>query len=309
MKNLKSQTKPVTVTFAVCALNEEPNIGKLLETVNSQEQIGFTLEKILVLSDGSTDKTVIEAQKRADRHYTIKDYKDRIGKSSRLNEIFHNLTSDYLILADADVFLAHNQVFSELIKTISSDDRIGLVGGDPKPLPATTFTEKAVNLTLEAYIPLRDSYKGGHNVLSATGRLMALKRDLARAITVPKDTISNDGFTYFSCISKGYLYRHAPKATAYFRSPQNLKDHISQNTRFSATPLFMKRYFPADLVDKSYDLPSKQLKINMFKQFIKHPILATYILLINKYCHLKSVRDQWKINAIWDIVYSTKTLQ
>jgi cellulose synthase/poly-beta-1,6-N-acetylglucosamine synthase-like glycosyltransferase len=205
--------------------------------------------------------------------------------------------------------LAHNQVFNELITTISSDKHIGLVGGDPKPLPATTFTEKAVNLTLEAYIPLRDSYKGGHNVLSATGRLMALKKELAQVITVPKDTISNDGFTYFSCISKGYLYRHAPKASAYFRSPKNLKDHLSQSTRFAATPLFMKRYFPPDLVDKSYELPKMALRLNMFKQFIKHPILATYILLINKYCHLKSIRDQQKINAIWDIVYTTKTLQ
>lgn len=305
MKN--KQLQP-TVTIAVCALNEEANIGLLLESIFKQKEKEYILDDILIISDGSTDKTV-EIAKSFGPKVKVKDYKKRMGKSSRLNEIYTNVKSDIVVQPDADVILAHPYVIREIVKPFIGHKEVGMTGGHPLPLKAETFLEKAVNCSLEVYIPFREKINDGNNILSATGRLLALRKEVFKNITVPKDTIANDGFVYFCTITQGYLYRYALHATVYFRSPQTLKDHVSQSTRFAATHAWMKQFFPAELVDKEYHIPSIELNIAMLKQFIKHPILSSYIFLLNRYCALRAKILKKKINAIWDIVYSTKTLR
>lgn len=305
MKPKKSKTLP-TVTVAVCALNEQYNIGPHLESILSQKQEGFILKEILAISDGSTDATadIISSFKR--RGVTPIIYTDRIGKSSRLNEIFARVDTDYLVLTDADVIFAVPTVIHHLIEPMEHDASVGLVGGHPEPMKAKTFVERAVNITLEAYIPLRKVLNGGHNVLSATGRIMALRKQFAKQIKEPKETISNDGYIYFSSVVRGWKYRYASEAKVLFRSPQTLYDHINQNTRFDATQKFMKRYFPPDIVDREYYIPSHLLKQQMLKQFFLHPVHAGFIYLVNKYCRLNASRNIGKINSLWEVVYSTK---
>jgi hypothetical protein len=108
---------------------------------------------------------------------------------------------------------------------------------------------------------------------------------------------------------QGYKYRYAPAATVYFRSPQNLEDHISQNTRFAATQTWMKQFFPPEVVDREYYIPRKDLSEKMSEIFKKHPIPCLYIFLINKYCELKAMILKQKITSLWRIVYSTKRLR
>lgn len=308
MKMENKEVKDLSVTIAICALNEEANIGKLLESIMIQREEDYKLERIWVISDGSTDKTV-EIAKSFGKKVEVTDYKERIGKSSRLNEIYTGVTSEIVVQPDADVILANPYVIRDLLLPFQEGKKIGMTGGNTIPLPAETFLEKAVNCTLEVYVPFRKTLKGGNNILSATGRLLALRKEVYRNIKVPKDTIANDGFVYFCTITQGYLYRYAKTADVYFRSPQTLKDHISQNTRFSATHTWMKQFFPPELVEDEYHVPTIPFYIGMFKQFVKHPILSGYIFIINKYCALRAVILRKKINAIWDIVYSTKRLK
>ncbi len=298
-----------TVTVAVCALNEESNIANHLQSILDQGRQGYILKEVLAYSDGSTDKTADIINSFASKEVTPVLFDTRIGKSSRLNDIFQRFDSDYLILTDADVIFAVPNVIESLIKPMEKDSTVGLTGGHPVPMPAKTFIEKAINLTLEAYIPLRKTLRGGHNVLSATGRIMGLRRVFAKSIHEPKETISNDGFIYFSSIVGGWKYRYAQDAKVLFRSPQTLYDHINQNTRFDATQDFMKRYFPAEIVDREYHIPHYMLWMQMLKQFIQHPILGGSIFFINLYCKLNAKINIGKINSIWETVYSSKKLK
>lgn len=297
-----------TLCIAVCALNEESNIGNLLESIITQKEEGYKLKKILAISDGSTDNTVATVKKFASRKLVLKSYKKRMGKSYRLNEIFAAHESDILVITDADVIFSHPLVVSELIKPLVKSKNVRLTGGNPTPMKAITFTEKAIQCTLNAYIPLRKVLKGGNNAFSATGRLMGIRKELAAKIHEPSDTISNDGYIYFSCLINNFQYRYVEKAHVTFRSPQSLSDQIKQSSRFAATYERMKMYFPHDLVDREYYIPSDLLMRQMLKQFVKHPILCTYIFVVNKYCHLRALILKTKINAIWDLVYTTKRL-
>lgn len=297
-----------TVTVAISAYNEEKNIKNFLESVLTQKEDSFVLEKIIVISDGSSDDTVKIIKGFKSSKITIKDYRERTGKSTRLNEIYSSLTSDILVQSDADVVFNHPFVIRDIIQPIIKDEKVGMCGGNPKPLEGETFTERAVNCTAEAYQSFRKTIRGGNNVFSADGRLLAFRKEVVKKIIVPEDMISNDKYTYYSCLIQGYIYRYAETAIVYFRSPQNIHDQIKQVTRFKAGRLRMYKHFPAYLVKREQQIPRALLLKNLLFQFIKHPILCTYIFVINKYCHYLAQTKEKTLNAKWEIVYTSKSL-
>jgi len=301
-------SKP-TVTVAISAYNEGKNIKAFLNSVLSQKQDGFKLEKILIISDGSTDSTATLIRAFRSKDIELHEYKDRQGKSKRLNEIYTCLKSNILVQSDADVIFSHPFVIRDIIKPIIKDRTIGMCGGNPIPLKAETFTEKAINLTCEVFIKFRKSIRGGNNVFSVDGRILAYQKEFVKKLYIPYDMIANDAYTYFCCLTLGYKYKFVESAVVLFRSPQTLKDQIRQNTRFLAAPIRMTHYFPKELIKREMHIPLNVLLNKLLMQSLKHPILCTYIFIINRYCSIRARILEKKLNAKWDIANSTKKLK
>lgn len=300
--------KNPSVTVAISALNEAHNITAFLRSVLSQKEKGFALDKILVISDGSTDKTAELARSLNSDKLEVREYGERIGKSSRLNEIYKDLQSDILVQSDADVILEHPLVIRDIILPIILDQKVGMCGGHPRPIKANTFTEKAVNCTFEAYAPFRKIIRGGNNVFSADGRLLAFRREFIKQVNVPENMIANDAFAYFSCLDKGFAYRYVKTAMVLFRSPQTLAEQIKQNTRFEAAPARMSKYFPEDLVKREYRIPFGIFLKSALKQIVRHPVLCGYIFFVNAYCRLRAFFVEKRLTAKWQMAYTTKHL-
>lgn len=302
MKN----NKKITVALAVSAYNEEKNIKAFLRSILAQKEDGFKMKKILIVSDGSSDNTVKYARELKSSKIVVKEFKERIGKSSRLNQIYKSLNTDILVQSDADVVFAHEFVLHDLVQPLIKNKKVGMCGGNPLPVKGETFIEKAINCTTEAYGEFRRKVKGGDNVFSADGRLLAYKKDLVKKIKIPEDMIANDMYTYFCCLSEGNKYRYVNSAVVYFRSPQTIKDHIRQNVRFRASPIRMKIYFPNKLVKQEFFIPINIFLLSFIKQFIKHPILSMSIYFINRYCTLKAKFVEQSLTAKWDIARTTE---
>lgn len=303
----KKSIKKPTVTVAISAYNEEKNICKFLKSVLTQKQDGFVLKKLIVVSDGSIDKTAGIARSIKSDKIKVIEHKERIGKSARLNEIYKNLDTDILVQSDSDVVFAHPNVVRDLIVPLKNKG-IAMCGGNPLPVKAKTFIEKAINVTVRAYLEFRKRVRGGNNVFSADGRLLAFKKKFVKRIYVPPNMIANDMYAYYSCLSLGYKYKYVDSAVVKFRSPQTLRDHIKQNTRFRASPIRMKKYFSGRLIDRENNVPAFIFFSETLKQFIKHPILAFYIYVINKYCCIKAKIVENKLTAKWPMAHTTKKL-
>lgn len=308
MRPLKALPTIPSVTVAVCAYNEAKNIKSFLKSVLLQKQDGFVLKKIIVISDGSTDKTAQVVKATHSPLIKLIKHKTRIGKSSHLNMLYRLIETDILVQSDADVTFANPSVIKNIIAPLRYGDRVAMCGGHPAPLKAKTFTEAAVNCTCEVFMKLRKLVRGGNNILSADGRLLAYRRELLSRITIPATMIANDAFTYFCCLYFGYEYRYAENAIVNFRSPQTLKDQIRQNTRFNAAPLRMMKYFPGSLVAKEYIIPPKLVLPLIIKQYIKHPIYCSYIFIVNRYCQYRARRVEHNLSALWRIAHTTKNL-
>lgn len=301
-----NKRKPKVVVLVV-AYNEQRNIKSFLSSVLAQKETNFILESIWVISDGSTDKTVEIAKSFKSPKIFVQNYKAHNGKSIRLNNFYQETNCDILVQSDADVIFSHPFVISELIAPLKLAS-VGMAGGNPIPLPGNTFTERAVNYTVFAYLPYRTKIKNGHNIFSADGRLLALKKTLYKKIQIPADMIANDAFAYFCAKKEGFEYRHVESAIVNFRSPQNIFDQIKQNTRFVAAFSRMTNYFPYKMVKSEYQVPiglSLKTKLN---QLINHPLECSFIFVVNAYCRLRAMYLESKLNAIWDMAYSTKKL-
>lgn len=304
----KGSMKKLTVTLAISAYNEQENIIKFLKSVLLQKEENFIFKEILVFSDGSTDKTVELCKSLMESKIRVRRFRQRLGKSQRLNQIYQMVNTDFLIQSDADVVFSHPYVIRDVIKPLVDNNKVAMAGGNPKPLKGKTFTERAVNYTCEIYVEFRERVRGGNNIFSVNGRLLAYKKSLFKKLRIPNNMICNDVFTYYSALMMGYQYKFIKSAIVYFRSPQTLRDQIRQNSRFLASPIRMSKYFPKMLVKQETSIPVGLLTYSMLKQFIKHPLHCVYIFLVNRYCKLEAILLEKNFTARWDIAQSTKFL-
>lgn len=301
--------KKPTVTIAVSAYNEEQNIINFLKSVLRQNEDGFILKEIWIHSDGSTDKTVELAKSLKNKKIKVWSHKARKGKSTRLNQIYREVDTDLLVQSDADTIFSNPNVVKELVRAFLKDKQIGMCAGNPQPLLAITFIEKADSNVFRIYSDLLKNLKNGRNVFTADGRILTYRKELIKKINIPEDMISNDVYTYYFCLISGYKYKYVKKAIVYFRCPQSFKDKIRQNKRASATNLRMARYFPREIILRESHVPFNVRIKSVILQLFKDPIGSILIFVINKLCQLISKKEEKRLNAKWNIATSTKILR
>lgn len=298
--------KRVTVTVGISAYNEEANVAQLLVQVLRQKQDGFDLEKVILISDGSIDRTVARAGSVVSSKIEILSHKKRVGKAVRLNELFKRAKSDIIVVLDCDIRLGSEDAFARLVKKFNETKSIGMVGALAVPFDGVTLTQRAINLTCYAYLEAALNLRNGNNLFSVSGRMLAYRRELARKIVIPAGMIGIDAYTYFSCLKEGFEFKLVRSCKVYYRTPMTLREHISQNTRFIARDFVMNRYFPKALVVNELRMPLDVIFIPIFKQFLKNPILSMYILVVNIYCRLRAYLGAAEIRGKWNIATSTK---
>lgn len=108
-----------TVTIGIPAYNEEANIQKLLKALLQQKTTNYRLEKIIVVSDGSTDRTeeLVKSIKR--KQILLLINKRRLGLNATQNKILRKSKSDILVLFDADVLPKDKNCVASLISLSS----------------------------------------------------------------------------------------------------------------------------------------------------------------------------------------------
>lgn len=300
-----SKNKKLSVTAAVIAYNEEANIKSLLRSIIGQSGQSFALKRTILISDGSTDTTVKQAQSLRSSKIKIVAGKNRLGKSERLNQLYSACQADILAHFDADVVLGSRGTIEKLIRPFLRDDAVGLVGGNPQVLPGRTLMEKGANCSFRVYDKLRVT---GRWAYGCDGRILALSKKLARKTKIPSDMIANDAYVYFEAKKLGFKFVHVRGAVVRYRSPQTIRDQIRQNTRFVAAHYRLERIF-GDIVKEEYRMPKGFYFRETLKEFIGHPIESGLLFGVNLICRLRARREEASLNALWQIAQSTKVLQ
>lgn len=123
-KLIKDYSFQPTVTIMVVAHNEEKVI---LDKLQNIIQLNYPKDKIefLIASDNSTDKTndIVKDFIKEHPNYKIRLYevKKRMGKTNAQNEAQKTVTTEFLVMTDANSIMDKNSV-RELMATFTSED-------------------------------------------------------------------------------------------------------------------------------------------------------------------------------------------
>lgn len=298
------QTTKPTISIGLPAYNEELNIRALLERLLAQKITKGVLTEILVMSDGSTDRTVAEARSVQDSRVKIIELNERRGKFAIENKIFTTATGDVLIIFDCDVLPKDEYVIDALVEPLVKNPSIGLVGADIEPAKPRSFFESVIALSHKLKMDMYRRINNGDNLYLCHGRGRAFHRELYAPIVWPEG-FPEDAFSYLHCKQKGLGFVYAPDAVVIFRPPTNFKDHMRQDHRYIAGRKKMEDFFGKEIIQKAYHIPLYIFATSVLKYICIAPIRTLTYCLVTFYLWFLAPGKRFYTTS-WEISESSK---
>jgi cellulose synthase/poly-beta-1,6-N-acetylglucosamine synthase-like glycosyltransferase len=175
-----------SVTLLIVANNEEEMIAARLENALAVDYPRDRLE-IVVASDGSTDQTDAIVRTFAARGVRLDTLVQRRGKAATLNRVIPTLTSDVLVLSDANTFTRPDAV--RKLARWFVDASVGVVCGKLILVDhATGHNVDGLYWRIETALKAREAQLGA--LIGSNGAIYALRR--AMLAPIPDDTIVDD---------------------------------------------------------------------------------------------------------------------
>lgn len=231
-ENKKDYTHQPTVTIMVVAHNEEKVIREKLENLL---EIDYPKNKfeILVASDNSTDKTNELVKKFIQDHpeYKIRLYevKERKGKTNAQNEAQKTVTTEYLVMTDANSLLEKNAI-KELMASFTSTE-IAYVTG--KLVFVNTNTSDISNAESNYWnneLTIREIESKIQTITAGNGALYACRtRDYYDFDPIYSHDSSMP--IYYALKGKRAIANH--DAIAYEKAGENVEDEFKRKVRMN----------------------------------------------------------------------------
>ena len=202
-----------TVSVVIAAHDEEASIGDRVDNLLALDYPADRLE-IVIASDGSTDRTAATAARRGDPRVRVLDL-PRVGKATALNSAVEASKGSIIVFSDANTTFARDAV--RILVRSFADDEVGGVAGNQvygaDGLEAGRATAAGVGerryWDMDRLVKLAES-RGG-NVISATGAIYALRRELFRPVP---DGVTDDFVTSTQVVRQGRRLVFEPDAVA-----------------------------------------------------------------------------------------------
>ena len=285
------------------AFNEEANIAAILEALLAQKTVKTKIEKIVIVSSGSTDRTN-EIVRQYQNKSTIIDLviqKEREGKASAIN-LFMSLNKQYeiIVFESADTIPTSETI--EALITPFENPQVGMVGGHPVPTnDPNNFIGFAINLLWEMHHQISLIYP-------KMGELIAF-RNIFRQI--PNETAVDEASIEPLIVGQGLKLMYAPDAIVQNRGPETIKDYFTQRRRIFSGHLYVKEML-GYCVSTMNGFRLFRLYISNIKLNIKYIIWSPFVVLLEMTTRLLAIYDykvKHKNPYKWDIVNSTKKLK
>lgn len=176
-RRVEKRYAPVPVTVVVAARDEEINIKARIENLLDQEYPEDMLE-IIVVSDGSTDRTV-EIARSFERVRVLESHVG-VGKAGALNLGVAHASHEIIVFADARQRFDRN-VVAELVSLLA-DEGVGAVSGELMIEPGIEDVARGVGEGVGMYWTYEKLIRRGESavasVVGATGSIYAIRREL-----------------------------------------------------------------------------------------------------------------------------------
>lgn len=305
------ETLKKTVTVGIPAYNEAANIEYALLSVLRQKGPSFTIAKIIVVSDGSSDGTEEIVKEMSVEHPLIELVADqeRKGKVSRMNEMCRMNTSDFFLFFDADIVFEGENDLEEMIQRFGDDSAktVNVVASHDMPVKGKTFVERVNNAGYRLWDETRLFVNDGNHIHNLHGSCSLVRREFIEKLEFPLELTTDASYLYLKAIEKDRRgFRYAHRAHVLHHSPDNLFECRLQGTRaIMGQKKHVADYFGLWVYDE-FRIPMKYKVKAVAKMLLLHPFFTALSVLLGLYVRLCPVTDEEAKKHRWKIVTSTK---
>jgi cellulose synthase/poly-beta-1,6-N-acetylglucosamine synthase-like glycosyltransferase len=188
------------ISITVPMYNEERNAAELLDSLLALDYPADR-RQILIVSDGSTDRTEEIVRRAASRGVELLAMPVRSGKTACENAAAPRLVGEIVVNTDASIRIPERSL--KPLIAVFADPQVGLASGRDVSVNAG---ENAANLGESGYVGyemwIRELETAVHGVVGASGSFYAIRTPLHR-IVVP-DSLSRDFSAALKCEEHGY---------------------------------------------------------------------------------------------------------
>ncbi|WP_227485593.1 MULTISPECIES: glycosyltransferase [unclassified Acidithiobacillus] len=271
------------VSILIAAYNEENAIEDTLKSILNQFYSGIM--EIIVIDDGSTDKTTDIVEKITDPRIKLIKQKKNQGKASALNAGLAIASHGIIITVDADTFL-----YKDALKYI-----VGRYLGDPEGTAAVAGAIAVRNSRI-SWITRVQEWDYFHGIavvkrvqslyqgtLVAQGAFSLYQRDLVKEMGGWAPCVGEDIVLSWGLLKQGYRIGYAENAIVFTNVPETYKQLFQQRRRWArgmfeairAHPgIFLKRRITLQFVFMNMLFPWLDLSYLLF--FIPGLIAACF---------------------------------
>lgn len=229
---LKKEPIEPSISLIIAAFNEETVIREKLRNVLELDYPADKLE-VIVVADGSDDRTAQIASSFADRGVKMLYNAERQGKSHALNRGVRRATGDILVFSDANAYYVKGAL-RKLVRNFA-DPAVGVVSGS-KTVAGDDLDASQVALSENTYWKYETSLKklesSIHSSVGVVGEMLAMRRNQYRPI--PADIINDDAYLAFQSMRDGLRVIYEPEAISYERPSMTTQDDVLRRQRMNA---------------------------------------------------------------------------
>jgi cellulose synthase/poly-beta-1,6-N-acetylglucosamine synthase-like glycosyltransferase len=224
-----SQTSQPSVTLLIAAYNEETVIEDKIQnslTINYPKD----LLQILIVTDGSADKTPEIAKRYTPYGIEILHEPERRGKMAAINRAWPSVRGEIVVFSDANNYYESDTILS--LTRPFGDPRVGAVTG-AKIIgqgDGSLGASEGLYWKYESFIKKQESRAG--SCTSAAGEVLAIRKNLY--LRPPDNVINDDFYLAMQIIRTGYRLVYAPEAKSIERVSPSAQDEITRRTRINA---------------------------------------------------------------------------
>ncbi len=263
-----------SVTILIAAYNEE---ACLEEKLKNSLTLAYpkNLLDIVVVSDGSTDNTDQIARQFESQNIKLVVNPTNSGKATALNNGMQSISSDIVVLSDANVMYQEDAI-RNLVRHFS-DSNIGAVSGKVVLVNdglSYSASEDAY-YSVEHNIQQLESNTG--NLIGADGAMYAIRRELFRPLQ--KDTLLDDFVLSMGVIQQGKRLIFDGDALGFEQNLAEIESEYKRKVRIIAggiQSLQRKTSWPP----KGHGLTAIKFLCHKVFRWIIGPLVVTFIALV-----------------------------
>jgi cellulose synthase/poly-beta-1,6-N-acetylglucosamine synthase-like glycosyltransferase len=234
---VRSAWNQPSVSAVVAVHNGELYIEAKLRSLLAVDYPRALLE-ILVVSDGSTDRT--DALVQAFAPHGVRLLKiPRAGKCAALNAAFAETRGEILLLTDVRQPVEPESL--QLLVNCFADQNVGAVSGELIIRRGSTLDEQETGLYWRYETWIRTQLSRIDSIFGATGPFYAIRRELA--VRIPEDMLLDDMYLPLAAFFRGYRLIVESRARA-FDYPTSRSSEFRRKIRTLAGNYQILRAYP-----------------------------------------------------------------